>query len=217
MSKRTLVREVLYSQLAFAGLVGVIALGCVWWVSNWVVRDNLDDWAVRWVGEMESLGAGLYVDRSDRGFLDLQHYLKRFPEIEYVRYYDLDGQVIYLDSVREEPQTYPGLETADLKHLGSIAAQDVNYSMDLVLEPLVRICQAVSQESIVSADLFNAQSLDELETQATIVGFVELGLDYSAYDRDLMTGMVTGSVFIVLAFLCLLLHRLQINFLQRKP
>ena len=47
---RTLVREVLFAQLAFAAVVGVIALGCVWWVANWVVRDNLDDWAARWIG-----------------------------------------------------------------------------------------------------------------------------------------------------------------------
>ena len=57
MAKRTLVREVLYSQLAFAAAIGVIALASMWWVSNWVVRDNLDDWAVRWVGEMEEIAA----------------------------------------------------------------------------------------------------------------------------------------------------------------
>ena len=61
--KRTLVQEILVSQLAYALAVGLIAIGCVWWVSNWVVRDNLDDWAVRWVGEMESLGAGFFTRR----------------------------------------------------------------------------------------------------------------------------------------------------------
>ena len=93
-NKRTLVREVLVSQLAFAAVIGVIAIGSVWWVSNWVVRDNLDDWAVRWIGEMESLGSGFFVNPTDERFLELERYLSRFSEIEYVRYYDLDGEVM---------------------------------------------------------------------------------------------------------------------------
>ena len=204
-ARRTLVREVLISQLAFAAVVGVIAIACVWWVSNWVVRDNLDDWSIRWVGEMESLGTGFFVDASDERFLELERYLSRFAEIEYVRYYDLAGESIYLESATEEPSLYPALTGAELAALTDAAASEQRYRMDLSREPLVRISQAVSKESIVSANLFSARNLSELESEATVVGFVELGLDYSAYDRDLMGGISTGSGFIVLAFLLLML------------
>ncbi len=203
--KRTLVRAVLVSQLAFAALVGVIAIGCLWWVSNWVVRDNLDDWAIRWVGEMESLGSGFYVDTNDERFLELERYLSRFPEIQYVRYYDVDGEVIYLESGVETPSMYPQLAAAELETLSAAVADPEGYVMDLTLEPLVRISQAVERESIISANLFSARSLDELESESTVVGFVELGLDYSAYDRDLLSGVSAGSAFIILAFLLLLL------------
>jgi diguanylate cyclase (GGDEF)-like protein len=204
-SRRTLVREVLLSQLAFAAVVGVIAIGCVWWVSNWVVRDNLDDWSIRWVGEMESLGSGFFVNPTDERFLELERYLSRFAEIEYVRYYDLNGKSIYLESASDQPQLYPILGNVDFAALIGAATSDERYRMDLSREPLVRISQAVTKESIVSANLFSAQSLTELESEATVVGFVELGLDYSAYDRDLMGGVSTGSAFIVLAFLLLML------------
>lgn len=203
--QRTLVREMLFSQLAFAALVGVIAIGCIWWVSNWVIRDNLDDWATRWIGEMESLGAGFYIDPSDERFLELENYLSRFPEIEYVRYYDLDGAVIYIESALQQPSTYPVLNAEQLMMLNSIADEPVKHAMSLGQEPLVRISQSVVTEAIVSANLLTAQSLSELETRTTVVGFVELGLDYSAYDRDLFGSIFAGGSFVVLAFLVLTL------------
>ena len=203
--QRTLVREVLLSQLAFAAVVGLIALACVWWVSNWVVRDNLDDWAMRWVGEMESLGAGFFVDPDDARFLELERYLSRFPEIEYVRYYDLDGTLRYTESAAQLPSQYPELSAPDFAGLLVAAGTPENFRLDSSREPLVRISQAVATESIVSANLMTARSLDDLETRSTVVGFVELGLDYSAYDRQLLGSMLAGSVFIVLSFLALLL------------
>lgn len=203
--KRTLVREVLVSQLAFAAVVGLIAIGCVWWVSNWVVRDNLDDWAVRWVGEMESLGSGFFVNPSDARFLELERYLSRFAEIEYVRYYDLGGEVIYLESAADNPRLYPELGEVEFGRLAEAAGATVRYRMDLAREPLVRISQAVTRESIVSANLFSAETLTELESEATVVGYVELGLDYGAYNRDLYSGVSAGSGFVVLAFLVLML------------
>lgn len=209
---RTLVREMLISQLAFAAFVGMVAIGCVWWVSNWVVRDNLDDWAVRWVGEMESLGSGFFVSGSDERFLELSRYLSRFSEIEYVRYYDLNGEVIYLESAVEAPSVFPTLTQAEMDHLHRIATPDTSqgdgvprYQMDLSREPMVRISQAVSRESIISSNLFSAEVLSELESRATVVGFVELGLDYGAYDRDLLDGVAAGTAIVLLAFLALIL------------
>lgn len=210
--KRTLVREMLVSQLAFAAFVGMVAIGCVWWVTNWVVRDNLDDWAVRWVGEMESLGSGFFVGDPDDRFLELSRYLSRFSEIEYVRYYDLHGEVIYLESTVEAPSLYPPLTQAEMDDLHQAATSEngpvdasARYRMDLSREPMVRISQAVHRESIISANLFSAESLSELESRSTVVGFVELGLNYGAYDRDLLGGVTTGSAFVLLAFLALML------------
>jgi len=205
---RTLVREVLISQLAFAVFVGLVAIGCVWWVSNWVVRDNLDDWAERWVGEMESLGSGFFVDRADERFLELSRYLSRFQEIEYVRFYDIDGEVVYLESADDAPGFYPPLTAETFSVLRAAVAPDAGggrHRMDRSREPMVRISQAVTRESIVSANLFSAETLAELTSEATVVGFVELGLDYGAYDRDLITGVSTGTAVVALAFLLLML------------
>jgi diguanylate cyclase (GGDEF)-like protein len=201
--RRTLVREVLLTQLAFAAVVGLIALVCVWSASNWVVRDNLDRWAVRWIGEMESLGSGLYLDRGDDRFLALDNYIARFPEILYVRYYDRSGDVIYMEGA-ERPR-FAALVGAELAQLRAAAQSQVAYRIDQSQEPIVRISQGVVTQSIASADLFAAETLDDVTTQATVVGFVELGLDYSRYDQDLMGSIVMGSAFVAVAFLVLLL------------
>jgi diguanylate cyclase (GGDEF)-like protein len=204
-ARRTLVREVLFSQLIFAAFVGLTALGCVWWVSNWVVRDNLDDWAVRWVGEADALGSGLLVDPADDGFLELERYLSRLSEIEYVRYYDRDGEIAYFESALEDPALYPALTGEEFERLANAVETAQHHLKEMTLEPLVRISKAVVRESIVSANLFEAESLAELESQTTVVGYVELGLDYSAYDRDLLAGVSTATTFMVLAFLGLML------------
>jgi diguanylate cyclase (GGDEF)-like protein len=201
--RRTLVREVLMTQLAFAAVVGLIALVCVWSASNWVVRDNLNRWAARWIGEMESLGSGLYLDRGDDRFLALDNYIARFPEILYVRYYDDAGRVIYLEGA-EQPR-FAQLADSELAQLRNVAQKPVAYNIDQSLQPMVRISQAVVTQSIASADLFAAETLDDVSTKASVVGFVELGLDYSRYDQDLLGSILIGSAFVAVAFLLLLL------------
>ncbi|MCZ6888739.1 MAG: EAL domain-containing protein [Gammaproteobacteria bacterium] len=202
MPRRTLVREVLITQLVFAAVVGVIALGCVWWVTHWVVRDNLGDWSTRWIGEMEALGEGLYRE-GDEGFLSLDSYIARFPEIRYVRYYSPRGKVIYVESKDQGALAFAPLDRAELQELEIVALENVAYRVDESLDPLVRINQAVVTESIVRSNLFAAESVDELETSALVVGFVELGLDYGRYDQQLFDSVFTGSVFVLFGFLAL--------------
>lgn len=197
---RTLVHEMLIVQLSFAAFVGVIAIGCVWWVVSWVVRDNLDDWAQRWIVEMESLGTGLYLDETDERFLELENYLARFPEILYVRYYDSDGRILYIEQAADDATAYPELTQADFLIL--IENPKV-HNVDTRYEPLVRISQAVVTEAIVTIDLFNADSMDELETKTSVVGYVELGLDYDRYDREILGSVAFGSIFVLLAFLAM--------------
>ena len=200
---RTLVREVLLAQLGFAAIICVIATASVWWVSNWVVRDNLNDWSQRWIQDVELLGSGFYFDRTDEQFLELESYIARFHEIDYVRYYDRQGQVIYVES-REGSLARTPLDAKQLNQLRDIASGESKHIVDLADGPLVRISQAVSSESIVSGNLYTAQRIDELQTEAQLVGFVELGLDYSAYDRDLSMGVIAGIIFVMVAFLLLM-------------
>ena len=61
-SRRTLVGEILFAQVAYAALLGLAALVSVWSISKWVVEDNLESWSARWIAELDSLGAGFYLE-----------------------------------------------------------------------------------------------------------------------------------------------------------
>ncbi len=64
--------------------------------------------------------------------------------------------------------------------------------------------QAVITESVSrKTDLMSVESLNDLKTRKRLVGFVEIGLDYSRYDADLLTGALAGSAAIITAFLLL--------------
>jgi len=199
LPSRTLVSEVLITQLVFAAVVGLIAVTCVWWIANRVVRDNLDDWSLRWVSELEALGSGLYLEDGDERFLNLENYLLRFPEILYVRFYDDKGSVIYVEkSEQESPfETLHVTQVADLKER---VVNDQSHVVDESLSPYVRISKAITTESVLVSDLFSISSFEDMTTQSNIAGFVELGLDYSKYDRSLVGNVMTGSAFIFAAF-----------------
>jgi diguanylate cyclase (GGDEF)-like protein len=200
---RTFVSEIMLTQLSFAIVVGLIALGCLWFVASWVVRDNLEDWSARWVHELESLGSGLYLEQDDPSYLALGNYLERYEEVLYVRYYNAEGKPFYVESSADTIPFEP-LDTAAIERLASRAELNNAHIVDESLAPLVRLSRAIVTESIASTtDLFSAESLDELTTERSTVGFVELGIDYSRYDRQLVGSVFLGSVFVTLAFFIL--------------
>ena len=200
---RTFVSEIMLTQIGFAAVVGIIALSCLWFVSNWVVRDNLGDWSQRWVSELEGLGSGLYLEQDEPAYLGLENYLARYEEVLYVRYYDASGQPFYIES-KAASQPFAPLTADEIQRLEDRADSNNAHLVDEAADPLVRISRAIATESISSgADLFSAESLDELTTTTSIVGYVELGLDYSRYDRDLVGSIFLGSAFVVIAFIIL--------------
>ena len=75
LKPKSLVSEILATQLVFAAVVGLIAVVGLWVISSYVLRDNLTKWSARWVSELETLGAGLYIEGDDTGLLALRTYL----------------------------------------------------------------------------------------------------------------------------------------------
>ncbi|MBV1906993.1 MAG: hypothetical protein KUG75_13025, partial [Pseudomonadales bacterium] len=199
LPSRTLASEILRTHLLFAAIVGIVALTCVWWVANRVVRDNLDDWSLRWIGELDALGSGLYINIGDERFLTLENYILRFPEIRYIRYYDKEGYVIYVES-RSEKIPINELSATQVAHLKQRVEDSTQHVIDETHAPLVRISKAITTESVLTSDLFSTTRIDDMITRSAIAGYVELGLDYSNYDRALLKNIITGSLIIFTAF-----------------
>ena len=73
-----------------------------------------------------------------------------------------------------------------LQTLKTRVENDRSHVVDESLSPYVRISKAITTESVLVSDLFSVSSFDDMTTQSNIAGYVELGLDYSKYDRSLL-------------------------------
>lgn len=202
LKPRSLVSEILATQLAFAAVVGLIAVVGLWVISNYVLRDNLTKWSARWVSELETLGAGLYIEGDDTGLLALRTYLDRYDELLYIRYYNPDGEPLYVESNGDRIPFKP-LPVRAIRELREKAGTDEPQVLDDKESPQVRLSKAIVTESLTGGDLFAAQKLEDLKTETKVIGFVEIGLDFSRYDQDLFGSVLIGSISVVIAFLVL--------------
>ena len=202
-TRRTLVGEILFAQVAYAALLGVAALVSVWSISKWVVEDNLESWSARWIAELDSLGAGFYLEDEQERAVQIESYLALFPEISWVRYYDRSGKVLYT-GIRERGEGAPvPLARRELERFEAAMEDGHAYWVDKTNAPLVRIGTPRLVESMPPGALTEAASIDEIETRRDVVGYVEVGLDYGKYDRALVSGAFRG--FAVIGIVALLL------------
>lgn len=204
--RRTLIREILVTQLGYAVVVGAVALLCLWFGSNWIAQDNMSDRAIKWVEDLDYLGARLYVEGDNERYLHIEGYVAKFPEIQFVRYYDAHGEMFHVEARDNLMPDAPLLTHAQLADLARIAQDDPSYR--LLRDPessLVGIGMAILSESIHSDGLLDSTSLEELETESEIIGFVELGLNYGGYYDQLIGSVGSASTAVALAFLVLAL------------
>ena len=199
--------DILLAQLLLATVVGGLAIGGLWMISNAVIEDNLRKWAVAWITELEGLGAPLYrrqVDEAER-FVHIEDYVAKFPEIGLVRYYASDGALLFEQSTPDGPPLgrIAPLTGGQLDALREAVDQDKPYLLDTTQEEhaLLRVSAPVWIESMKPAQLLNLDLDATAEDNIELVGFVELGLDFSRYRERLVSSIVKGSPILVLALI----------------
>ena len=84
--RRSLVGEILALQLVFTVIIGLFAFGGVWWMSSWVIEDNMRKWGEQWISTLDELGTPLYVSQDTEKYIRIESYVDKFPEISLVRY-----------------------------------------------------------------------------------------------------------------------------------
>jgi len=73
--KRVLVNEILTIQIASAIVIGGLAIAALYWGGQWVLKDSYSRWALQWTGELNELGAPLYLDDSGDALLRLESFV----------------------------------------------------------------------------------------------------------------------------------------------
>ncbi|MEN8207356.1 MAG: EAL domain-containing protein, partial [Pseudomonadota bacterium] len=207
--KRSMVSDILTLQLVFTGFLGLLAIGGLWVISQTVIQDNLQKWAQAWITELEELGAPLYKSEDNERFLRVENYIANFPEITVVRYYNPDGTILFSDTSTAAPDkgNLPHLSRIQLDRLRATTDTDKPYLLDTSMEQqsLFRVSapvwiESMKPEDLLSLDLDSAPA-DEFE----VIGYVELGLDFSRYQDRLVAGITIGSLVLAVALLLLAL------------
>ncbi|HJR70475.1 MAG TPA: EAL domain-containing protein, partial [Gammaproteobacteria bacterium] len=178
-----------------AAIAGAIALAGLWWASGWVIRDNMREWGEQWLDNLDDLAVPFYLPDDGHRYARADAYVREFGEVLFVRYYSAEGELAFTEAANGAA---PALAPIERDKLGAIAGRPIGerrYVLDAVFPemPFVRIAKPVWTRSVRADGLLgfdpDASAVDE-----TLVGYVELGLDFSSYQTYLVRSTLTAAL-----------------------
>ena len=194
--EKSLINEILILQLCFALFVGSLAIIGLWWTSTWAIEDNLKKWGERWITELDDLAVPLYSEESEEKFVRIENYINSFPEISFVRFYSPDGQILF--SEFQIPET-EDITVLNQEYLNSLSADKGSDKLSITEASnnnlaLIRISKSIWAESFTEDGLLELDLDAEQDTEIRLLGFVELGLNFSAYTSQLSKNIIFGGL-----------------------
>jgi diguanylate cyclase (GGDEF)-like protein len=202
---RSLLGDFVLLHIAIATLVGALSIGGMWWATDRVIKENQRKWATQWVERLDLLGSPLYVVPDDSEFLRIREYAESFDEIAVVRYYRPDGSLLHEElSEGYEEIEMPLLDDTDRAWLSRTGAVNP-YRIDASAsdESAYRISTSLWAEAILADGLMGFDPAAGGEEEATLLGFVEVGLDFSHYRAAMNRRVMQWSIGILIGILVL--------------
>jgi diguanylate cyclase (GGDEF)-like protein len=191
-------------QLLFAIVAGSLAFGALWLSSSRAAADNMRNWGEQWLSTLDEISMPLYVAQDDERHLQVEEYVQKFPEIAFVRFYSDSGELVFEDYQQEGIAGLAPLTVATLQGLINAPRDDQRYLLDTVEQdmPLMRIGKPIWTEALLMDGLLGLDLSDDSAVETTLIGFVELGLNSSAYGEELArtirSGTLWGTLLLVL-------------------
>jgi len=203
--KRSLVGDIMMIHIAYAIIVYLAAASCLWLMTSWIVENNLEKWAVRWTQELNELGTPLYDDSNPNRFIHIEDYIKKFPEIAYVNYYSQSGKLIFSEGERNASQhlSLNSQQIAQLNNTRTIKKPQI-IEQELSDSPYVKTYTPIWIESIPNDGLLDFNLADATVDDIVLAGYVELGLDFTPYEKQFISNLISGSLAILFIFLLIL-------------
>jgi len=202
-SKRVLVHEILWIQILSAGIVGVFAIGALYWGGQWVLQDNYSRWALQWTEELNELGSPLYLSDDSEALLRVESFVRKYPEIGRVAYYRSDGVPLFSidgDTTMEPPGR---LTRSTLQEAEALVGSDQPYLLQSsIANPReFEILAPVWTESLADDGLFAFDPTVALTGSKTeLIGFVGMHLDFIMF-HDRLLDNIKVAILILLALL----------------
>ena len=207
----SLVHDILGVQLAITAAVGLLALASMSWTSRTFIDNNLAHWAAQWSAQLGELGAPFYLPDESAALLSVERFMATYPEIAYVNWYRADGARLF--SLAQDGVTVAApapLARAEVASLERMAGVDSPHVLEAAEETgHFRLRGPIWTESISSDGLIGFGTGDATPAALHVLGFIEVGLDFSWYHEQMMSRLAIGSLLLlgVLALSWLASHR----------
>jgi diguanylate cyclase (GGDEF)-like protein len=209
-ARRSLITDILTIQFVITGCITLIALAGLVWTSEFVIRVNLGDWAEQWTTELDELGAPFYMRDKGEAVLDVERYVKKYPEIHSVTWYKPDG-TIFTAIDKNGPLNSAGSPLPP-KIVGELSSK-VGWNPPYLLREDLHGNRRFRLSSPVSIDSFGKDGVFEADrkrarSKPTLVGFVAVELDFSAYQAEFLNRLTPAcSALVVLILISWLVAR----------
>ena len=202
---RSLLGDFVILHIGIATLVGALSISGMWWATDRVVQENQRKWAVQWVERLDMLGSPLYVAADESEFMRIRAYVESFDEIAVVRYYRPDGRLLHEErSEGHDDIQIRQLTEADRRWLSRSDAQNPYRVATGEHGPSVfRISTSLWAEAILADGLLGFDPTHGGAEEATLLGFVELGLDFTPYRAAMNRRVMQWSIGILLGVVIL--------------
>jgi len=205
--ERSLVGDIMMIHITYAIIVYLAAASSLWLMTDWIVENNLEKWAARWTQELNQLGTPIYEgDSKPNRFIHIEDYIEKFPEIAYVNYYSLTGKLIFSEG-KDTASRHLSLNSQQIAHLSNTQGTKKPQIIEQELSdsPYVKTYTPIWIESIPDDGLLDFNLADATVDDITLGGFVELGLDFTPYEKQFISNLISGSIAILVIFIIILI------------
>ncbi|EDY85887.1 sensory box/ggdef domain/eal domain protein [gamma proteobacterium HTCC5015] len=189
-------------------VVYFFALLCLWWVVNSVISVNLQDQARRWVKAADELGVPLYVSQDPQVMDEIARQMESFSSVDYLRYYGPQGKTL-VGEYRSIKAIDTPLDSLTSNEVALLSADRGQQLIEVDVEryeerKIIRAMAPVWIRSITSDGMMDFELQGSESERSQLIGFIELGVDYSQYQQQLAERIWQGSLLAAVVFALLL-------------
>lgn len=201
----SLVNRIIWLLLLWSVVVYVLGVAGLWWSSSKVIEDNFSQQATDWVAKLDELGTPLYAANDEFLFQSIEEQVSRFPEVSYLRYYEAEKNSIIAEysSGKLSAANVPELSSSIIERL----RLNIDSSQPVLIKTaddsssLFQVASSIVTRSIRSENMLDFDIDEDSKENYKIIGYLELGLDFSHYQNKLKKNIFIGSVAVAVLFM----------------
>ncbi|MCW8935249.1 MAG: EAL domain-containing protein [Gammaproteobacteria bacterium] len=201
----SLVNRIIWLLLVWSVVVYILGVAGLWWSTNKVIKDNFSQQATDWVSKLDELGTPLYAANDEFLFQSIEEQVSRFPEVSYLRYYEAEKNSIIAQYSADNmtDKKIPELNSATIERLrlNIDSAKPVLIQTADDSSSLFQVASSIVTRSIRSESMLDFDIEEDSKENYKIIGYLELGLDFSHYQDKLKKNIFIGSVAVAVLFL----------------